>query len=115
MIEDTTLSTLLESVPLVVAPWLVTAPLRAEVVRPADGPPPKQLRTAETSLVATHIKQLRTTAPKDMRAAKELRAKGRAEAKAKRKALREKGVWSRQEHPRDTMPEFHAYVHNSLI
>lgn len=92
MIEDSALAALLESVPLVVAPWLATTPLRTQVAYSADGPPPKQLRTGETSLVPTHIKQLRTTAPKDMRAAKELRAKGRAEAKAKRKAPREKGV-----------------------
>ena len=41
---------------------------------------------AHGSLIPTHIKQLRTTAPKDMRAAKEQRSRGRAEAKARKKA-----------------------------
>lgn len=42
--------------------------------------------SAHGSLIPTHIKQLRTTAPKDMRAAKERRSRGRAEAKARKKA-----------------------------
>lgn len=41
---------------------------------------------AETSrnLVPTHVKLLRTSAPKDMKAAKELRSKERAKAKQSR-------------------------------
>ena len=35
--------------------------------------------------IPTHVKQLRTTAPRDMRAAKNLRAKKRAEGKLRRK------------------------------
>ena len=37
-------------------------------------------------LVPTHIKQLKTTAPKDMKAVKEARVKRRAEAKVRRKS-----------------------------
>jgi ribonuclease P/MRP protein subunit POP3 len=40
------------------------------------------------ALEPSHVKQLLTTAPKDMKAAKELRAKGRAAAKERRKAKR---------------------------
>ncbi|KDQ20194.1 hypothetical protein BOTBODRAFT_184155 [Botryobasidium botryosum FD-172 SS1] len=40
-----------------------------------------------TEFVPTHIKQLRTTQPKDLRASKEKRAQGRAEAKAKKKSV----------------------------
>ena len=40
------------------------------------------------ALEPSHVKQLLTTAPKDMKAAKELRAKGRASAKERRKAKR---------------------------
>jgi len=40
------------------------------------------------TLEPSHVKQLLTTAPKDMRAAKELRAKGRAAAKERRRANR---------------------------
>ena len=39
-------------------------------------------------MIPTHIKQLRTTAPKDMKAAKEQRTKGRAEAKRRKKELK---------------------------
>ncbi|GJE99639.1 hypothetical protein PsYK624_159100 [Phanerochaete sordida] len=59
---------LLESIPVVTAPWLCPTP------------------AARAELVPTHIKQLKTTAPKDMRAAKELRAKGRAETKLRKQA-----------------------------
>ncbi|KAI5119771.1 hypothetical protein M0805_009242 [Coniferiporia weirii] len=86
--KDDTLATLLSSVPLVAAHWLIG---------PADLPPHSTLKATSTALPKrttvprrhlepTHIKQLRTTAPKDMRAAKAQRAKGRADAKAKRKA-----------------------------
>ncbi|KAI0830568.1 hypothetical protein BC628DRAFT_1354592 [Trametes gibbosa] len=59
---------LLQSVPLLVAPWLESYP-----------------SSGSTPLVATHIKQLRTTAPKDMKAAKDKRARERAAAKERRK------------------------------
>jgi len=64
---------LLESVPTVTASWLS----RPEI-RPGNG------------LVPTHIKQLRTSAPKDMKAAKERRAKDRAAAKERRKKKKAK-------------------------
>lgn len=65
------LNGLLTSTPTVFAPWLVyqDAELRPQII-----------------LEPTHIKQLRTSAPKDMRAAKEQRTKGKAEAKARRGA-----------------------------
>lgn len=56
-----TVQDLLDSVPIVSAPWLCHS----------DTP----------QLVPTHIKQLRTTAPKDMKAAREQRSKARAAAK----------------------------------
>ncbi|KAF8899019.1 hypothetical protein BD779DRAFT_1666764 [Infundibulicybe gibba] len=59
------LVTLLDSVPTLTAVWLA--------------PPPVH------KFVPTHIKQIRTTAPKDMRAAKEQRAQGRQIAKLRRK------------------------------
>ena len=74
----------MSSVPHVRAPWLVGL----------EGNPRELQSRADTSRVAhrskgafepTHIKQLSTTAPKDMRAARALRAKGRNEAKMKRK------------------------------
>lgn len=57
---------LLQSVPIVTAPWM-TAPLAMNL----------------SSLVPTHIKQLKTSAPSDMKMAKEKRAQGKAEAKKK--------------------------------
>jgi len=56
---------MLQSVPIISAPWLVPP------VQPASPRP----------LIPTHIKQLRTSAPKDMKAAKEQRTKARAAAK----------------------------------
>ncbi|KAG2143004.1 hypothetical protein DEU56DRAFT_253078 [Suillus clintonianus] len=56
---------MLQSVPIISAPWLV---------------PPVQPNTPKC-LIPTHIKQLRTTAPKDMKSAKEQRAKARIAAK----------------------------------
>lgn len=58
---------MLQSVPVISAPWLV---------------PPVQPNSPKC-LVPTHIKQLRTTAPKDMKSAKEQRAKARVAAKKK--------------------------------
>lgn len=56
---------MLQSVPVISAPWLV---------------PPVQPNSPKC-LIPTHIKQLRTTAPKDMKSAKEQRAKARVAAK----------------------------------
>ncbi|KAH0838042.1 hypothetical protein J3R83DRAFT_6282 [Lanmaoa asiatica] len=65
---------ILDSVPIVSAPWLC----------PSD--------TQGTSqLVPTHIKQLRTTAPKDMKGAREQRSKARAAAKKNEGAARTVG------------------------
>jgi len=62
--EDLSLKLLLDKVPVLTAPWL------------------SQIETSR-SLIPTHVKLLRTTAPKDMKAAKGLRREGRAKAKAK--------------------------------
>ncbi|KAK1231635.1 RNase P and RNase MRP subunit [Marasmius sp. AFHP31] len=62
-----------ESIPIVTAPWL--AP-----------PPPSQ----QKRIIPTHIKQLRTTAPKDMRVAKEERTVGRTAAKERKKQEKNK-------------------------
>ncbi|KAG1761118.1 hypothetical protein EDD22DRAFT_954356 [Suillus occidentalis] len=56
---------MLQSVPVISAPWLV---------------PPVQPNNPKC-LIPTHIKQLRTTAPKDMKSAKEQRTKARVAAK----------------------------------
>jgi ribonuclease P/MRP protein subunit POP3 len=69
--EDLSLKALLDKVPVLTAPWL------------------SQIETSR-SLVPTHVKLLKTTAPKDMRAAKELRREGRAKAKERRRAKAEK-------------------------
>lgn len=58
------LKPLLDSVPVLTAPWL----------RPG----------VKQALIPPHIKQLKTTAPKDMRAAKEVRTKRRAAAKQRK-------------------------------
>jgi len=60
---------LLDGVPTLVASWLASIP------RP--------------QLVPTHIKQVRTTAPKDMKAAKERRLEGKALAKQRRKGAKQ--------------------------
>ncbi|TDL28039.1 hypothetical protein BD410DRAFT_341136 [Rickenella mellea] len=81
---DPALSALLQSVSSVVAPWLTST----------TGPSTNQERQSISSamptytpktLISSHVKQLRTTTPKDMRAAKEIRVKGRSEAKRKKK------------------------------
>jgi ribonuclease P/MRP protein subunit POP3 len=56
------LTTYLDSIPTLAAPWLSS---------PAQ----------QQQLIPTHIKQVRTSAPKDMKAAKERRAEGKALAK----------------------------------
>jgi ribonuclease P/MRP protein subunit POP3 len=63
---------LLDSVPVLRAAWL-SQPAHTSNSNPG------------ISLVPTHIKQLRTTAPKDMKAAKGQRAKGRKEEKRRKK------------------------------
>ena len=65
----------MESVPILSASWLS---------------PPSSSQSHGHSLVPTHIKQLRTTAPKDMKAAKEKRSRERTLAKERRKATVEK-------------------------
>ena len=71
----------------VVAPWLVgIADLPMSNASNSKSTLPRLANVLRGRLEPTHVKQLRTTAPKDMRAAKTLRAKGRAEAKAKRRA-----------------------------
>lgn len=62
---------LLESVPTLAASWLL--PSRQSAAKVVCG------------IVPTHIKQLRTSAPKDMKAAKEARMRGRSAAKEKAK------------------------------
>jgi ribonuclease P/MRP protein subunit POP3 len=56
---------LLNSVPVLAAPWLCPA---SKIPR---------------TLVPTHIKQLKTNTPKDMRAAKEMRMRSKVAAKEK--------------------------------
>ncbi|KAI0673392.1 hypothetical protein C8Q78DRAFT_1017003 [Trametes maxima] len=73
LIEDTasqfvTLSPLLQNLPLLSAPWLNPVSCDQSV-----------------AFIPTHIKQLRTTTPKDMKSAKEGRARQRAAAKTQRK------------------------------
>ncbi|KAL5533577.1 hypothetical protein ACEPAG_37 [Sanghuangporus baumii] len=92
--RDDILSQHLSSVETIVAPWLMglgaaAAPAPSASTIPKTKPktiPPERVRLLRRRLEPTHIKQLRTTAPKDMRTAKALRAKGRAQAKEERKA-----------------------------
>ncbi|EJC98642.1 uncharacterized protein FOMMEDRAFT_170883 [Fomitiporia mediterranea MF3/22] len=86
--SDVSLTSLLSSVDAVVAPWLAGVadlPMSSNASN-SKSILPRRIDVLRGRLEPTHIKQLRTTAPKDMRAAKALRAKGRAEAKAKRRA-----------------------------
>jgi len=69
---------LLDSVPVLRASWL-SQPEHTSKSAPGD---------VGALLIPTHIKQLRTTVPKDMRAAKEQRTKARAEAKRRKKELK---------------------------
>ncbi|KAK0233639.1 hypothetical protein IW262DRAFT_97846 [Armillaria fumosa] len=62
------LSPILEAVPVIAAPWFVL-----------------QSHASDKQIVPTHIKQVRTSAPRDMKAAKEERAAGKAAAKQKRR------------------------------
>ena len=72
---------LLDSVPVLRAAWL-SQPERASDSNPGE---------SGSSLVPTHIKQLRTTVPKDMKAAKAQRAEGRAGAKRRKKERKAAG------------------------
>ncbi|KAF9486310.1 hypothetical protein BDN70DRAFT_793852 [Pholiota conissans] len=63
--DDSKLKAILESIPILTASWLSQ---------------PKAI----APLISTHIKHLRTTVPKDMKEAKELRLKGKAAARQKR-------------------------------
>lgn len=63
--ELETLMALLDSVPTLVATWLASTPRH--------------------QLVPTHIKQVRTSAPKDMKVAKERRLEGKTLVKQRRK------------------------------
>ncbi|KAF8973513.1 hypothetical protein BDZ97DRAFT_1647723 [Flammula alnicola] len=65
--DDPRLKSMLEPVPILTASWLSQS-------------------KSSPSLVPTHIKHLRTTAPKDMKEAKESRVQGRAVAKQKKLA-----------------------------
>jgi ribonuclease P/MRP protein subunit POP3 len=69
---------LLDIVPILRASWLT----------PANTLGPE----IPTPLVPTHIKQVRTTAPKDMKVAKERRVKGRADAKKRTPQARAKAA-----------------------
>ncbi|KAK0471684.1 hypothetical protein IW261DRAFT_833054 [Armillaria novae-zelandiae] len=63
------LSPIIEAVPVIAAPWFVL-----------------ESYASDKQIVPTHIKQVRTSAPKDMKAAKEERAAGTgAAAKQKRR------------------------------
>ena len=65
-LTDDHLHTMLEPIPVLAASWLTnTTPL--------------------PTLIPTHLKHLRTTAPKDMKAAKEARNRERAEVKRQKK------------------------------
>ncbi|KAJ7925946.1 hypothetical protein B0H13DRAFT_2229534 [Mycena leptocephala] len=65
-------TSILDSVPTLTAPWFTS---------PAPSATPVQQQ-----LIPTHVKQLRTTVPKDMKMAKQIRAEGKAAAKARKKA-----------------------------
>ncbi|KAF7339330.1 Ribonucleases p mrp protein subunit pop3 kDa subunit [Mycena sanguinolenta] len=67
-----TFTSILDSIPTITAPWLTSLAASATPVL--------------QQLIPTHVKQLRTTAPKDMKMAKLLRAEGKAAAKAKKKS-----------------------------
>lgn len=82
------LSETLASVPILQAPWLVNHELIAASPRhdPSQKVVPKKQVVIPTtpSYVPTHVKQVKTTQPKDMKAAKESRAQGKKDAKARK-------------------------------
>ncbi|KAJ7161414.1 hypothetical protein C8R43DRAFT_992799 [Mycena crocata] len=65
-------TSILDSVPILTAPWLTSLAASATPV--------------QQQLIPTHVKQLRTTAPKDMKMAKQIRAEGKAAARARKKS-----------------------------
>ena len=65
-LADHHLQSMLEPIPILAASWLSNA-------------------TPVRTLIPTHIKQLRTSAPKDMKAAKEARNREKAEVKKVKK------------------------------
>ncbi|KAJ7492462.1 hypothetical protein FB451DRAFT_1218376 [Mycena latifolia] len=67
-------TSILDAVPTLTAPWLTSLAPSAEPI--------------QQNLIPTHVKQLRTTAPKDMKMAKLLRAEGKAATKARKKPSR---------------------------
>ncbi|KAJ7225356.1 hypothetical protein GGX14DRAFT_349878 [Mycena pura] len=69
-------TSILDSVPTLAAPWLTS-------IAPSAPPVKKQL-------IPTHVKQLRTTAPKDMKLAKSIRAEGKATARKQAAARKAK-------------------------
>ncbi|KAJ7619190.1 hypothetical protein DFH06DRAFT_1235586 [Mycena polygramma] len=64
-------SSILDAVPTLTAQWLTSPAASAAPSKP--------------QLIPTHVKQLRTTAPKDMKMAKILRAEGKAAARDRKK------------------------------
>ncbi|KLO19519.1 hypothetical protein SCHPADRAFT_935312 [Schizopora paradoxa] len=96
-VTDPMLKSLLDSVPPVVAPWVV-GPL--PVPRAVKGVPEAQRKLVHNrkDFVPTNIKHIRTTMPKDMKQHKAKRAKERAEAKKRRKERMKKGE-SKAENP----------------
>ncbi|KAF7320475.1 hypothetical protein MKEN_00832400 [Mycena kentingensis (nom. inval.)] len=64
----------------ITAPWLIAA-----------------LSPAPRQLIPTHVKQMRTTAPKDMKLAKLMRAQGKAAARKMRKEKAEQGKKEKEE------------------
>ncbi|KAL1708799.1 hypothetical protein EV121DRAFT_196220 [Schizophyllum commune] len=83
----TSLADTLDAVPTLAAAWLTCKPhTRSLPFKSANAP----RSSAMPAYIPTHVKQLKTTAPKDMRAAKERRVTERKEAKARRKEAKEK-------------------------
>ncbi|KAI4528304.1 hypothetical protein K525DRAFT_184618 [Schizophyllum commune Loenen D] len=83
----TSLADTLDAVPTLAAAWLACKPhTRSLPSRSANAP----RSSAMPAYIPTHVKQVKTTAPKDMRAAKERRVAERKEAKARRKEAKEK-------------------------
>jgi len=76
--ELSSFNSLLQSVPTLTAPWLLHTP-KTSIKQAKD-------------LVPTHIKQVRTSAPKDMKAVKGQRAKGRAAKERIKKRTEPKSV-----------------------
>ncbi|KAG8918629.1 hypothetical protein FRC01_001752 [Tulasnella sp. 417] len=78
------LARFLPSIPILRAQWLAIAPAASASVSSGRSNHP----SAKNQLVPTHIKHLKTTAPQDVKAAKQKRAEEIREAKAGRRAGR---------------------------